>query len=89
MPRARHAALSALLMLASGPAAAQVPAPERPPAPRTDLDGKPGALSDKLGQTNGVIKPEGDVDPAMRKAPPAAGTMPVIKPGSVAPGTAK
>ena len=53
--------------------------------PPTNLDGKPGTLSDKLGETNGVIRPKGDVDPAMHKATPPTGTMPVIKPGQVPP----
>ena len=52
-------------------------------APATNLDTKPGSLSDKLGSTNGVITPSGDVDPAMHKAPPQTGTMPVLKPGEV------
>ena len=53
--------------------------------PPTNLDVKPGTLSDKLGETNGVIRPKGDVDPAMHKATPPTGTMPVIKPGQVPP----
>ena len=53
--------------------------------PPTNLDGKPGTLSDKLGDTNGVIRPKGDVDPAIHKATPPTGTMPVIKPGQVPP----
>jgi hypothetical protein len=71
-------AASALLGLA-GAASAQSAAPP------TNLDGKPGTLSDKLGDTNGVIRPEGNVDPAMHKATPPTGTMPVIKPGQVPP----
>ena len=53
--------------------------------PPTNLDGKPGTLSDKLGDTGGVIRPKGDVDPAMHKATPPTGTMPVIRPGQVPP----
>ncbi|MBE7219882.1 MAG: hypothetical protein INR64_15535 [Caulobacteraceae bacterium] len=59
------------------------------PAPKTDLGSRPGTLSDKLGATDGVIKPAGNVDPAMHKPTPQTGTMPVIKPGTVTPGTAK
>lgn len=58
-------------------------------APATSLDTKSGALSDKLSGTDGVIKPTEDVDPAMDKAAPQTGTMPVVKPGQVSPGTAK
>lgn len=51
---------------------------------------KPGAtapgqtLSDKLDQTNGVLKPPANVDPEIHKPTPNTGTMPVIPP----PGTA-
>jgi hypothetical protein len=77
----RSAALAAaVLCAAGGTAAAQSAA-----TPRTDLDAKPGTLSDKLGQTGGVIKPTGNVDPAMRKTAPQTGTMPVVKPGQVPP----
>ncbi len=75
------AVAAALLGLAAGPAPAQTATP----TPRTDLDSKPGTLSDKLSDTNGVIKPTGDVDPDMHKAAPQAGSMPVIKPGQVPP----
>jgi hypothetical protein len=37
-------------------------------------------LSDKLNQTDGVIKPPADTDPAMHKPAPDTGTMPVIPP---------
>lgn len=39
----------------------------------------PKSLSDKLDQTNGVIKPK-EVDPAMDKPAPATGSNDVIKP---------
>ena len=40
-----------------------------------------GTLSDKLGETGGVIKPPSGIDPAMSKgAPDAPATMPIIKP---------
>ncbi|WP_237476912.1 hypothetical protein [Lichenibacterium dinghuense] len=90
-PMRNAAFAAAFLGLAAGPASAQTAAPAAPAtqAPRTDLDAKPGTLSDKLSDTNGVIKPTGNVDPDMHKAAPQTGTMPVIKPGTVAPGTAK
>ena len=79
------------LFLAVGPLAALTlfglagPASAQSAAPPTNLDGKPGALSEKLGDTEGVIRPKGDVDPAIHKAAPSTGTMPVIKPGQVPP----
>lgn len=90
-PMRNAAFAAALLGLAAGPASAQTAAPAAPaaPAPKTDLDQKSGTLSDKLSDTNGVIKPTGNVDPDMHKATPQTGNMPVIKPGTVAPGTAK
>ena len=85
----RHAALAAAFLgFALSPAAAQTATPAAP-APATDVGSKPGTLSDKLSDTNGVIKPSGDVDPQMHKSTPQAGSMPVIKPGTVTPGTAK
>lgn len=76
----RLAAAAAVALCAwAGVALAQTPQP----APRTNLDAKPGTLSDKLSGTDGVIKPTGDVDPEMQSRAPASGTMPVIKPGSV------
>jgi hypothetical protein len=49
--------------------------------PKTDLSHKNGTLSEKLKQNNGVIHPEGAVDPKMEKEAPDTGTMPVIPPG--------
>ena len=84
MQRFRHAALAATILgLAAGPVCAQTATP----APKTDLDAKPGTLSDKLSATGGVIKPTGNVDPDMHKAAPQTGTMPVLKPGQVPPQT--
>ena len=88
------AASAALLCLASGTARAQAAAPAagsdatipEKVAPPTDLNGKPGTLSDKLGASDGVIKPSGDIDPAMHKDAPQTGTTPVIKPKDVPPG---
>jgi len=37
-------------------------------------------LSQKLAQSNGVLCPPEDVDPAMKAPTPPAGRMPVIKP---------
>jgi hypothetical protein len=50
------------------------------PAPTTDLSRKNGDLSDKLNATDGVIRPENDIDPGMRKPAPAEGSTPVIPP---------
>ena len=50
-----------------------------PSSPGTD--GSAGNLTEKLGETGGVIKPPVEVDPHMaRPAPPTPQTMPVIKP---------
>jgi len=49
-------------------------------APATDLSGKQGNLSDKLNKSNGVIRPEGAVDPKMQKQAPATGSTRVIAP---------
>jgi hypothetical protein len=53
--------------------------------PNTDLSKQGGSLSDKLSNSNGVIHPEGAVDPKMQKPAPATGATPVIPP-PVAPG---
>lgn len=44
--------------------------------------GSTGTLSDKLNKSDGVIKPQTNVDPGITTTPPApnAGTMPVIPP---------
>lgn len=88
------AASAALLCLASAAARGQAAAPAagsnatipEKVAPPTDLNGKSGTLSDKLGGSDGVIKPSGDVDPAMNKDAPQTGTTPVIKPKDLPPG---
>jgi hypothetical protein len=49
-------------------------------APNTDLSTGGGDLSDKLSHSNGVIHPQGAVDPNMQKAAPATGATPVIPP---------
>ena len=48
--------------------------------PKTDLSHQSGSLSEKLKRNNGVIRPEGAVDPKMEKEAPDTGTMPVIPP---------
>lgn len=48
--------------------------------PNTDLSKQSGSLSEKLNRTNGVIHPEGAVDPKMDKPAPATGATPVIPP---------
>jgi hypothetical protein len=54
-------------------------------APNTDLSKRGGALSDKLKDSNGVIRPDDAIDPKMEKPAPATGATPVIPPPS-APG---
>ena len=49
-------------------------------APETDVGQTGGTLSDKLNSTNGVIRPQTDVDPGMGRPAPATGTMPIIPP---------
>jgi hypothetical protein len=49
-------------------------------APNTNLSDKDGSLSDKLNSSNGVITPEDNVDPGIRKPAPAEGAMPVMPP---------
>ena len=49
-------------------------------APNTDLSKKSGDLSDKLNSTNGVIRPESNIDPGMRKPAPVEGSTPIILP---------
>jgi hypothetical protein len=76
---------ASILALAIGNAAANAAAPEEktPPAaaPKTDLQNKKGDLSNKLDRDNGVVHPQGSVDPGMEKTPPATmGDTPVIKP---------
>ncbi len=65
---------------AAPPAGSDQTVPEKV-APDTDIKGKAGTLSEKLHQSGGVVRPEGNVDPTMDKVPPpAAGGMPVIPP---------
>lgn len=81
----RHLRTTGLAMVLLGAAAGSASAQTAAPAPGTDLDAKPGTLSDKLNDSGGVIKPTGNVDPDMHKPTPQTGTTPVIKPGTVAP----
>lgn len=85
MTRLRTGAAAAAVLCLTGSAASAQSTPSPTPAPSTNLDSKSGTLSDKLSDTNGVIKPTGDVDPAMHKPAPQTGAMPVIKPGQVPP----
>lgn len=66
----------------AGPAAqaagADDPSAGQPP-PATDVQ-RPGTLSDKLGESGGVIHPQENVDPAIHKPAPPTGTTPVIPP---------
>ena len=93
----RLAVATAVLCAAMGPALAQSAAPAagsnatvpEKVAPSTSLDDTSGSMSKKLGASNGVIKPTGNVDPDMNVGTPATGTMPVIKPGQTGGGVAK
>lgn len=48
--------------------------------PQTDVSRKAGTLSQKLSDTDGIIQPQGSIDPGIQKDAPAMGTMPVIPP---------
>ena len=50
-----------------------------PASPNSTFAKQPGALSDKLDASNGVIRPK-EVDPAIEKKPPPTGTAAVIPP---------
>ena len=75
--------LPVIILVGCVPALAQdAPAPVANPegVPNTDISKRHGDLSDKLNATDGVIRPEGNVDPAIRKPAPAVGSTPVIPP---------
>jgi len=78
-------ALAAVLALLPGPVSAQTAAlaPEKtaPPAaaPDSAFAKQPGALSDKLNASHGVIRPN-EVDPKMEKPAPSTGATAVIPP---------
>jgi hypothetical protein len=79
------ALLAAIALVAqiAGPVAVAQPAPtdeNRLQSPDTDIAKKRGDLSDKLDSSNGVIRPEGSIDPGMQKPTPPAGPMPLIPP---------
>jgi hypothetical protein len=54
-------------------------ASKTPSAP-TDIAKQHGPLSDKLDRNQGVIHPEGGVDPGMEKQPPQTGATPIVRP---------
>ncbi len=54
--------------------------PKSVETPNTDIAKKRGNLSDKLNSTNGVIHPEGDIDPGLSKPAPPDGAIKVIPP---------
>lgn len=90
MKRIAAAALASLAFCCGASAQSGAPAPGSPEsvsettapadAPSTDIARKAGTLSHKLDETNGVIQPDEDVDPAMQKPAPPVGTTPVIPP---------
>jgi hypothetical protein len=54
-----------------------------PAAPTTPNGGPPaqnGNLSDRLGNADGVIHPNSNVDPGIEKPAPAGGSMPIVRP---------
>ena len=85
------------IVLIAGPAAPQTrppsdpsPVPPRQEQREGDNVARPGSrdgetLSDKLGRTDGVIKPPDDATPSMRIPPPDPGprTTPVIPPSAL------
>ncbi len=75
-------AIALIMMSAAEPALAASSAASQPDAeaPKTDLQNKKGDLSEKLDKTNGVIHPQGAVDPGMDKKAPSVGDTPVIPP---------
>ena len=84
------AAVALIALFAAGPAPAASSAGGQSDAqpPKTDLQDKEGDLSEKLDKSNGVIRPQGAVDPGMDKKAPSVGETPVIPPpGSPGSGT--
>lgn len=75
----KRISVALVLCCIGGSAQAQSAAPGTA-VPDTDVSRKTGTLSEKLSDTNGVIHPQGSVDPGMQKEAPATGTMPVIPP---------
>jgi hypothetical protein len=49
------------------------------PSPNSTFTKQPGTLSDKLGASNGVIRPK-EVDPKIEKPAPSTGSTAVIPP---------
>jgi hypothetical protein len=73
--RLRLAAMALCVLGLEGRAVAQAPADPAPEAPRG------GTLSDRLDRSDGVIRPEQNLDPEMRIKPPhIPSPMPVIPP---------
>jgi hypothetical protein len=73
---------TALIALAMSASVASIRAQTNPtPPPKSSIEG-PGTLSQKLNETNGVIRPEGNVDPGIRKPAPVPDphSTPVIPP---------
>jgi hypothetical protein len=73
---------SAIVFVAASGRAATADEPARPDAgaPKTDLGTTKGDLSEKLDKSNGVVRPQGSVDPGIEKKAPAVGDAPVIRP---------
>ncbi len=76
-----YGAALVLLVTLAAPAAAQNAAPTQPPCSSQNGDSSGKNLSDKLGQSGGVLCPPGNVDPQMKApAPHDGGNTPVIPP---------
>jgi hypothetical protein len=71
--------LAAAALFAAIPATALAAADEATPTPGVTPNATPDTLSQKLGQSNGVIHPK-DVDPNMDKSAPTTGDQNVIRP---------
>ena len=76
------AAAFALAVASTQPVSADASGQPSAQPPKTDLQDKKGDLSEKLDKSNGVIRPEGGVDPGMAKKAPPVGNTPVIPPRS-------
>jgi hypothetical protein len=75
-PTGRAGTATLALLLSVAGAHAQNAAP----APPSDVSRQGGSLSEKLNSSNGVIHPDGEVDPGMQKQAPQTGNTPVVPP---------
>jgi hypothetical protein len=90
MMRMLALALSGVLLAgaagAQGPEKREAPSTNPPPTaqpgPTQDGEGSGSSMSDRLSKSEGVIRPNQEVDPAMKQETPPTGpnSMPVIPP---------